>query len=212
MTMGIRKFLIAAVMPATLATACIDEMGPGGSSTPSTAAMIEDGRAIAEANCASCHAIGQTDQSPNPKAPTFRTVLKRYSAEMLSTELAEGMRVAHGAMPQFQFRPEAVDSLIAYMRSIEIKGEGQALVEERCAKCHAIGTNDTSPYPGAQPFRNLGQRWRRDQLRQALLAGIVAEHDRSDIRLPPMKLSGQEADALLDYLNTISSANNPAPR
>jgi cytochrome c len=210
--MGIQQFLIATVLPLALLTACIDDTDIDASPSSAASAMIEDGRSIAEANCAACHAIGRTGQSPAPNAPTFRTVLKRYSAEMLSTELTEGMRVAHGAMPQFQFRPEAVDSLIAYMRSIEIKGEGQALVEERCAKCHAIGTNDTSPYPGAQAFRNLGQRWRRDQLRQALLAGIVAEHDRSDVRLPPMMLSGREADALLDYLDTISSATNPAPR
>ena len=210
--MGTRQFVIAAVLPLAMLTACIDNADFDGPSTSASPAMIEDGRAIAEANCASCHAIGKTGQSPNPKAPTFRTVLKRYNAEMLGNELAEGMRVAHTPMPQFQFRPEAVDSLIAYMRSVEIQGEGQALVEQRCAKCHAIGTTDTSPYPGAQPFRNLGQRWRRDQLRQALLTGILAEHDRSDIRLPPMKLSDQETDALLDYLDTISSAASPAPR
>ncbi len=212
MTMGTRQFVIAAFLPLAMLTACIDDTDFDGPSASASPAMIEDGRAIAEANCASCHAIGKTGQSPNPKAPTFRTVLKRYNAEMLGNELAEGMRVAHTPMPQFQFRPEAVDSLIAYMRSVEIQGEGQALVEQRCAKCHAIGATDTSPYPGAQPFRNFGQRWRRDQLRQALLAGIIAEHDRSDIRLPPMKLSDQEADALLDYLDTISSAASPAPR
>lgn len=210
--MGLRQFLIAAVIPATLLTACIDDMDVNSASVPASPAMIEDGRSIAEANCASCHAIGRTGQSPDPKAPTFRAVMTRYNVDMLGTELAEGMRVAHAPMPQFQFRPEAVDSLIAYLRSVEIKGEGQALVEQRCAKCHAIGTNDTSPYPGAQPFRNFGQRWRRDQLREALLAGIVAEHDRSDIRLPPMKLTDQEADTLLDYLDTISSASHPAPR
>lgn len=209
--MGMRH-LIAISTTAMVLAACIDDQSLGGNATSSQQAMIEDGRALAESNCASCHAIGRTGSSPNPKAPAFRTVLKRYSAEMLGTELAEGMRVAHGPMPQFQFRPEAVDSLIAYLKSIEIRNEGQALVEDRCAKCHAIGKTDTSPYPGAQPFRNLGQRWRRAQLREALLTGIIAEHDAADIRLPPMRLSADETEALLDYLDTISTSANPAPR
>lgn len=174
--------------------------------------MTEDGRALAEANCASCHAVGRSGTSPNPKAPVFRTVLKRYNENMLRTELAEGMRVTHDPMPQFQFRPEAVDSLIAYLRSIEVKSAGEALVEQRCSKCHAVGMSDTSPYPGAQPFRNLGQRWRRDQLRQALLVGIIAEHDKADVRVPPMKLTGAEADSFLEYLDSMATRDNPAPR
>jgi mono/diheme cytochrome c family protein len=209
--MGIRH-LIAIMLSATALAACIDDTGFNGTASPASQAMIEDGRAMAEANCASCHAIGRTGSSPQPKAPAFRTILKRYNAEMLATELSEGMRVAHGPMPQFQFRPEAVDSLIAYLRSIEVTNEGQALVEQHCAKCHAIGKTDTSPYPGAQPFRNLGQRWRRDQLGQALQAGIIAEHDRADVRVPPMKISAAEAEALLDYLDTIATPSNPAPR
>ncbi len=209
--MGTRH-VIAILLPACMLAACIDEQGFSASSPSASRDMIEDGRALAEANCASCHAIGRTGNSPNPKAPTFRTVLKRYSAEMLATELAEGMRVAHAPMPQFQFRPEAVDSLIAYLRDIEIRNEGQALVEERCAKCHAIGKTDTSPYPGAQPLRNLGQRWRRDQLREALQAGIIAEHDRAEIRLPTMKLTAVETEAFLDYLDSVATRAHPAPR
>jgi mono/diheme cytochrome c family protein len=115
-------------------------------------------------------------------------------------------------MPQFQFRPEAVDSLIAYLHSIEVKDAGQTLVEQRCAKCHSTGKTGTSPYPGAQSFRNLGQRWRRDQLRQALLVGIIVEHDKADVRVPPMKLTPAEADSFLDYLQTIATREYPAPR
>lgn len=203
-----------AVLSAMLLAACIDE--PDSLSGPSLAdqnkAQVEDGRALAQANCSSCHAVGTSGTSPNPKAPTFRTLLQRYDEKMLSTELAEGMRVAHDPMPRFQFRPEAVDSLIAYLRSIEVRSEGQSLVEQRCAKCHAAGKTGTSPYPGAQSFRNLGQRWRRDQLRQALLVGIIVEHDKADVRIPPMKLTPAEADSFLDYLQTIETPEYPAPR
>ena len=203
-----------AVLPALLLSACMDDgdtlSGPG--LDDQNRAQIEDGRALAQANCSTCHAVGPTGTSPNPKAPTFRSVLSRYDENMLRTELAEGMRVSHDPMPQFQFRPEAVDSLIAYLHSIEVKDAGQALVDQRCAKCHSTGKTGTSPYPGAQPFRNLGLRWRRDQLREALLVGIIVEHDKADVRVPPMKLTPAEADSFLDYLQTIATRENPAPR
>jgi mono/diheme cytochrome c family protein len=51
--------------------------------TPEQSALIEDGREIAEAQCAACHAVGHYGESPNPQAPVFRTVLSRYSAEVL---------------------------------------------------------------------------------------------------------------------------------
>ncbi len=205
---------VLAVLPVMFLSACIDDAGTlsGPGVEEQNLAQVEDGKALAEANCASCHAVGRSGTSPNPKAPVFRTVLKRYSENMLRTELAEGMRVTHDPMPQFQFRPEAVDSLIAYLKSIEVKSAGETLVEQRCAKCHAVGMTDTSPYPGAQSFRNLGQRWRRDQLRQALLVGIIAEHDKADVRVPPMKLTAAEADSFLEYLDSIATRENPAPR
>jgi mono/diheme cytochrome c family protein len=176
------------------------------------AALIEDGRAIAEMHCASCHAIGTSGESPDPKAPWFRSVLSRYDVNVLETELILGMRVAHEPMPQFQFEPGGATALIAYLRSVQTRAPGLALVEQRCARCHAIGQDDVSPYPGAQPFRNLGRRWRRGQLRDALQAGILAEHDTSEVRLPPMKLTDPEIDAFFAYLDSIATAKNPAPK
>lgn len=176
------------------------------------AALVEDGLAVAEANCASCHAIGTEGESPNPKAPLFRSVLSRYNAGVLETELVMGMRVAHGPMPTFQFKPEAVDALIAYLQSVQTRDPGQALAEQRCARCHAVGQTGTSPYPGAQPFRNLGRRWWRGQLAKALRAGIIVEHDKADARVPPMKLNDEEIEAFLNYLDSIATPENPAPR
>ena len=172
--------------------------------------MIEDGHAIAEANCARCHAIGPEGVSPNAKAPVFRTILARYDQDVLARELIDGMAVAHSPMPQFQFDPKGTDALLAYLRSIQVASPGRILVEEKCARCHAIGRADTSPYPGAQPFRNLGARWSRDQLRQALRVGIIAEHDRSGVRLE-MKLTDAEITDLLDFLRSIETREHPAP-
>ena len=80
--------------------------------------LAQDGREIAMAQCASCHAVGEYGESPNPAAPVFRTVLQRYNAATLEEELIAGIRVNH-AMPDFQFNPQGTDALIAYMESIQ---------------------------------------------------------------------------------------------
>lgn len=85
--------------------------------------MRADGRAIAEAQCAGCHAVGEYGESPNPAAPTFRTVLSRYRADVLEEELINGIQVSH-PMPEFQFNPQGVDELIAYLESIQVAPEG----------------------------------------------------------------------------------------
>lgn len=194
---------------------CVEDPGPSALSRTSDpqleAALIEDGASIAEANCAACHAIGRTGESPNPRSPLFRVLLSRYNGDMLETELAEGMRVAHAPMPQFQFKPEAAAALIAYLRSIQTRQPGQALVEQRCSRCHSVGQSGTSPYPGAQPFRSFGRRWGREQLREALRTGIMVEHGSAEARPPMMKLNDREIELLLDYLDTIATAENPAP-
>ncbi|MCE9522606.1 MAG: cytochrome c [Alphaproteobacteria bacterium] len=208
--------LFAAAVCGPLLAGCMDDLSAGSVAGPRLSdeqtAQIEDGRAIAEGNCAACHAIGSQGDSPNPLAPRFRLLLSRYKADVLETELNEGMRVAHAPMPQFQFKPEATASLIAYLRSVQTRDPGLALVEQRCSRCHAIGATDTSPYPGAQPFRKLGQRWWRGQLRDALKTGIIVEHDTAEARVPPMKLNDAEIDALLAYLDSIATKENPAPK
>jgi mono/diheme cytochrome c family protein len=77
------------------------------------------GREIAETNCGSCHAIAATGDSPAPEAPPFRTLSRNYRVDTLEEALAEGISVGHPAMPQFEFAPDDVDALIAYLRSIQ---------------------------------------------------------------------------------------------
>jgi mono/diheme cytochrome c family protein len=79
----------------------------------------ERGRAIAEQHCSTCHAVGRTGESPAPEAPPFRRLSENYRVDTLQEALAEGISVGHPAMPQFQFAPEDVDALIAYLQSIQ---------------------------------------------------------------------------------------------
>ena len=52
-------------------------------------------------------------------APPFRTLHSRYPVESLEESLAEGIVTGHPAMPEFQFDPEQVGDVIAYLKSLE---------------------------------------------------------------------------------------------
>lgn len=120
------KLILSAVaVLAVLTSACSGQHQatppPAAQDLSDAQALADDGRDIAEAQCASCHAVGSYGASPNPAAPTFRTILSRYHADVLEQELIEGIRVTH-PMPTFQFNPQGVDALIAYLNSIQEDG------------------------------------------------------------------------------------------
>ncbi|MBC7768245.1 MAG: cytochrome c [Phycisphaerales bacterium] len=132
---------------------------------PGLEAIASDGRDIAEAQCAACHAVGAYGDSPNPAAPQFRTILSRYRADVLEEELIAGIQVAH-PMPTFQFNPQGADALISYLRSVQeppsqerhpetprVTGnvdEGRRLAETNCSTCLPLGR-----------LARVGIRWRR---------------------------------------------------
>src|SRR5579872_3057321 len=82
-------------------------------------AAVQRGHAFALANCARCHAIGPVGDSPLPKAPPFRALHQRYPVENLVEALAEGIRTAHSAMPEFELDQRQIGDLIAYLKSLE---------------------------------------------------------------------------------------------
>jgi mono/diheme cytochrome c family protein len=84
-----------------------------------TADAIQDGRDIAEAQCGRCHAPGPEGDSPRADAPPFRTILARYRADTLTEELISGIKLGHPDMPLFELNPQGVDSLVAYLKSIQ---------------------------------------------------------------------------------------------
>jgi mono/diheme cytochrome c family protein len=116
-----RRLILAGVIVAL--AGCVTPSPPASQRSSAAASgsqdtLISDGRDIAEAQCARCHAVGTYGDSPNPAAPTFRTVLSRYRADVLEEELREGIQVTH-PMPDFQFNPQGVHALVVYLRSIQ---------------------------------------------------------------------------------------------
>jgi mono/diheme cytochrome c family protein len=79
----------------------------------------EHGRALLQANCSRCHAIGKTGESPHDEAPPFREVMKIYGAKSLEEALGEGLITGHPDMPEFVFAPEDVAAIEAYLMTLE---------------------------------------------------------------------------------------------
>jgi mono/diheme cytochrome c family protein len=84
--------------------------------------QIKAGHEIAERFCARCHAIGPEGSSPHKSAPPFRAIVAKGNVQNLEEALGEGIIVGHPDMPQFQFKPQDVGALVAYLKSLSGKG------------------------------------------------------------------------------------------
>jgi cytochrome c len=82
-------------------------------------ARLKRGETLLTTNCAPCHAIGRTGDSPRADAPTFRTLSKKYPIETLAEALAEGLFTGHPDMPEFTFEAPDVGAILAYLESIQ---------------------------------------------------------------------------------------------
>jgi mono/diheme cytochrome c family protein len=93
--------------------------GVSGSSA-GEADQIAQGREIAEAHCAVCHAVGLTDASPTEVnvETAFRLLHKRYPIEMLEEAARTGSISGHDEMPGFDFTVEEARALLAYVDSL----------------------------------------------------------------------------------------------
>ncbi|MEO0467471.1 MAG: hypothetical protein AAF216_13090 [Pseudomonadota bacterium] len=60
------------------------------------------------------------DESQHPQAPALRTLNHNYPVEALAEPLAEGIVVGHPDMPEWQFEPEDIDALLAYLETIQV--------------------------------------------------------------------------------------------
>ncbi|MFA5900114.1 MAG: cytochrome c [Hyphomicrobium sp.] len=79
---------------------------------------VEKGRALLQANCARCHAIGAEGESTHKEAPPFRVVVSRYPPDNLAEALAEGLISGHPDMPEFVFEPDEVEAITTYLSSL----------------------------------------------------------------------------------------------
>ena len=115
----LRAMLLVAVGGTMVVTFARAQGGLGG------AGDVARGQAILAANCATCHAIGETGESAYAAAPPFRTLSENYPVVALEEALGEGIMVGHEGvrqMAEFAFSPEDVGDIIAYLQSVQPGG------------------------------------------------------------------------------------------
>ena len=78
----------------------------------------EEGRGLAEANCATCHSLEAEGASPLAAAPPFRDVAKRYTEEELMDGLMDGLPVRHEAMPDWDMTEDQAIALSLFIMSL----------------------------------------------------------------------------------------------
>ncbi len=92
------------------------------------AASVDNGKNLAERNCAPCHAIGAKGESTNPISPPFRDIHLRYRPADLGEIFQGGLLTHHPAMPEFRFNLRELEDIAAYMQSVETVGEARLVV------------------------------------------------------------------------------------
>jgi mono/diheme cytochrome c family protein len=106
------KWVSGVVLSAAMVTAA---------TVASASEETERGKALLTRDCASCHAVGSSGESPRKNAPVFRTLGQRYPIESLEEALAEGIMTGHPDMPEFSFDAEDVGAIIDYLKSIQVR-------------------------------------------------------------------------------------------
>jgi tetratricopeptide (TPR) repeat protein len=96
----------------------LERLGALGPLEQESTRLIADGKSFVERHCSACHAVGTIDQSPNPKAPTFRSLHRRHPVAALREPLTRGIAAQHDEMPQFVLPNSEVDAIIAYINSL----------------------------------------------------------------------------------------------
>jgi cytochrome c len=71
------------------------------------------GSALAREHCAPCHAIDNTSESPRAAAPPFRELRLKYAISDLQRPLTQGPHT------RFQFEPSQIESLMAYLKTLD---------------------------------------------------------------------------------------------
>ena len=86
---------------------------------------------------------------------------------------------------------------------------GRRVALAQCSRCHAVERDGDSPNPRSPRFRDLGQRYPFDGLRQALLDGLIVGHP---ALMPRSALSGTEVDDLIVYMKDLQRPARSARR
>ena len=90
-----------------------------GSVAAESAARVQQGRALVDKLCATCHATSKSDASPHAAAPPLRSLDRQMDLDAFADRLRDGLLTGHRDMPMFRFSREDAWAVSAYIRSIQ---------------------------------------------------------------------------------------------
>lgn len=157
------------------------------------------GKGLVELNCASCHSVGLTGDSPNPDATAFRTLSAKRNITLIGWELMNKDWGEHRKMPQFEITADQVRDILEWIRWVQPVAHGERLVKENCSGCHAVGLDDESNHPGAVPFRDLSTFYPIEALENAFAEGIETGHP----DMPVFDASIDQVRSIVEYIKTV---------
>ena len=82
----------------------------------------------------------------------------------------------------------------------QLRAKGKALIEDKCSRCHAVGSVGDSPLPEAPPMRTIYARFAPRELQAELREGMVSRHR----AMPQIDFTDEETDAILAYLYALA--------
>jgi len=141
-------------------------------------------------------AVAQDGPSAAPAAPPAVTA----PAEAPPATSAPDASGANG--PPSSALHEEMDAEQAKLAEV-----GRAIARENCARCHAIGMNDTSAHQKAPPFRDVVERYPSEDLAEALAEGIVSGHP----DMPVFIFQPPQIEGFIAYLDSLYLEGLPPP-
>jgi mono/diheme cytochrome c family protein len=95
-------------------------------------------------------------------------------------------------------RPRA--GLSAVADSGKLERRGKVILQENCARCHAIEARGDSPLKIAPPMRDIYARFAPQELRAEIMHGMVSRHK----EMPQIDFSEEDTAAILAYLYALA--------
>lgn len=169
---------------------------------PRASEAVRHGAALAETNCALCHAVGIEGESTNPKAPPFWFMSHHRDVDTIAKMLLDKAGPKHSEMPNFTITEKQANDLASWIAWIQPVAHGKRLVQENCATCHAIGMEDTSSHKEAPPFRKLGEFYPIEALEEAFAEGIETGHP----DMPVFEVDIIDLQDMLAYIESIQKS------
>ncbi len=160
---------------------------------------IIHGEKLAKLNCATCHQIGLGGESQHKKAPPFRELGQRRSMESIFEMMLFSEAPEHSDMPKFTITPEQADEIVEWISWVQPVAHGKRLAEANCARCHATGMDDDSPFPAAIPFRNISAFYPVQALEEAFAERIETGHP----AMPVFEVTIPQLRAIIAYIETL---------